>query len=426
MEHKSQSSIITVGNILSSLENEYEQINLDPLYQRDVVWDLHKSSNFIDSVVRGIVPNNLIFNREEDSSQTCIDGKQRITSLQRYKNNEISVCINGEDVYFNKLPDDVQNARIMTNKERNIFSGRPLSTIIYENLSYSDQNDIFQRLQNGVALTSGELTLSLVPNNAHIFGIVCDKYENKFKKFMTQTKRKCHHKFTSDLIYLTKNNLESLDKRKVDPFIRKLDNEKDKMQKLLKEIDDFYKFIFDDKLLNHPTIKSMKQNELMTIMYGTYKHLPECKKMDKSHLRKMLIDIIGKYKHNSLQDKKKSTFQQLYSVYLTTYDIYNSKGNDIEESSDDMYNNKIENESLEEYSEEYSEELSSDMNNKSVIQNFINTNIVVSKRKNKISKIYDKFIKTTDCNGSIEEFTKYLNETYNVIDEEYVNAKINK
>ncbi len=62
---------------------------------------LDSKSDFIDSVMRGIVPNNLIFNNDIDKEhEVCIDGKQRITSLIEFKQNKISVQIEEDIVYF--------------------------------------------------------------------------------------------------------------------------------------------------------------------------------------------------------------------------------------------------------------------------------------------------------------------------------------
>jgi hypothetical protein len=41
------------------------------------------------------------------------------------------------------------NVRIMTVKERNDFGDTTLSVSIYTNLTYSDQAEIFERIQNG-------------------------------------------------------------------------------------------------------------------------------------------------------------------------------------------------------------------------------------------------------------------------------------
>ncbi|KAH8981423.1 hypothetical protein EDB92DRAFT_2102872 [Lactarius akahatsu] len=76
-----------------SVRSLYEQIvdggiNLDPDYQRDVVWTETKQIGLIDSVIRNYYIPPLIFavSTSQDGSETriCIDGKQRLTSIQKF------------------------------------------------------------------------------------------------------------------------------------------------------------------------------------------------------------------------------------------------------------------------------------------------------------------------------------------------------
>ncbi|KIO02479.1 hypothetical protein M404DRAFT_9735 [Pisolithus tinctorius Marx 270] len=63
-------------------------IDLSPEYQRDVVWPDTKQIGLIDSILRNfyIPPVIFVTHQYEDGSETktCIDGKQRLTSIQRY------------------------------------------------------------------------------------------------------------------------------------------------------------------------------------------------------------------------------------------------------------------------------------------------------------------------------------------------------
>ncbi|KIO32185.1 hypothetical protein M407DRAFT_215001 [Tulasnella calospora MUT 4182] len=63
-------------------------IELEPEYQRDVVWPDSKQTKLIDSVLRNFYIPPIIFRVTEDQDgyerRICIDGKQRLTSLQRF------------------------------------------------------------------------------------------------------------------------------------------------------------------------------------------------------------------------------------------------------------------------------------------------------------------------------------------------------
>ena len=65
-----------------------DDIKLDPEYQRDVVWPDAKMIGLIDSVFRNFYVPPVIFSvvSHDDGSEKriCIDGKQRLTSIQRF------------------------------------------------------------------------------------------------------------------------------------------------------------------------------------------------------------------------------------------------------------------------------------------------------------------------------------------------------
>ena len=65
-----------------------ELLDLNPSYQRDVVWSNPESQLLIESVLRGIPLPSVIFSQgtAEDGSQTwqIVDGKQRLTALLRF------------------------------------------------------------------------------------------------------------------------------------------------------------------------------------------------------------------------------------------------------------------------------------------------------------------------------------------------------
>jgi len=139
-------------------ENKFD---LDAPYQRDIVWDSPKQSLFINSIMKGIVPSPLIFVSNEDNGiRTVIDGKQRITSIVRFKRNEIPVHMDSETLYYDTIPLDSsirKDARILNDRERNRFNNTNLNCVTYQDISYEDQLLIFNRIQHGVSISSADL-----------------------------------------------------------------------------------------------------------------------------------------------------------------------------------------------------------------------------------------------------------------------------
>jgi hypothetical protein len=60
------------------------QFDLNPSYQRDVVWSNKDSSTLIESILRGIPLPSVIFSQGKDRNYQIVDGKQRLTSILRF------------------------------------------------------------------------------------------------------------------------------------------------------------------------------------------------------------------------------------------------------------------------------------------------------------------------------------------------------
>ena len=70
------------------------KINYKPYYQRNYVWDDHKATYFIESILLGTeIPPLIFFNN--GSAIEVIDGRQRFETIKRFKENEFSLTRNG-------------------------------------------------------------------------------------------------------------------------------------------------------------------------------------------------------------------------------------------------------------------------------------------------------------------------------------------
>ncbi|KAF7358876.1 hypothetical protein MSAN_01227800 [Mycena sanguinolenta] len=173
-----------------STEALYKQIhngdiNLEPDYQREVVWPETKQIGIIDSILRNFYIPPVIFavNSFDDGSETrtCIDGKQRLTSIHRYgaflyrrtatideKYNSVSWKAwyiiphkdpeTGEKYWYRDNPDHRTRTakKLLPQKFRNMFDGKAVVCVEYQGLDDADEREIFQRVQLGVALTPAE------------------------------------------------------------------------------------------------------------------------------------------------------------------------------------------------------------------------------------------------------------------------------
>ncbi|KAI6015288.1 hypothetical protein F5J12DRAFT_970295 [Pisolithus orientalis] len=133
-------------------------IDLSPEYQRDT-----KQIGLIDSILRNfyIPPVIFVTHQYEDGSETktCIDGKQRLTSIQRFMDGEIPhKDPQTGDKYFFKRSSAPQGkgSMVLPEKYKRIFVNKQIVCIEYQDLPGSDEREIFQRVQLGMALTPAE------------------------------------------------------------------------------------------------------------------------------------------------------------------------------------------------------------------------------------------------------------------------------
>ncbi|KAF8808804.1 hypothetical protein BYT27DRAFT_7188278 [Phlegmacium glaucopus] len=160
----------------------YEQIhscdiNLEPEYQRDVVWPETKQIGIIDSVFRNFYIPPVIFavNTYEDGSETktCIDGKQRLTSIHKFMDGLIPrkhylqyssrsltcICLTGEKLWYKDVQTverSSRHRRLLPDEYRKTFANKQIVCVEYQDITDSDEREIFQRVQLGMALTPSE------------------------------------------------------------------------------------------------------------------------------------------------------------------------------------------------------------------------------------------------------------------------------
>ncbi|KAF9220669.1 hypothetical protein BS17DRAFT_786932 [Gyrodon lividus] len=140
-------------------------IDLEPEYQRDVVWPESKQIGLVDSILRNFYVPPVIFvtHQHEDGSETktAIDGKQRLTSIQRFMDGLIPHRdpLSGEK-YWYKSTAGSQSGRsprmLLPDKFRRLFANKQIVCIEYQDLPDSEEREIFQRVQLGMALTPAE------------------------------------------------------------------------------------------------------------------------------------------------------------------------------------------------------------------------------------------------------------------------------
>ena len=333
------------------------QINLNPPYQREVVWSDEKKEFFIDSILKNIVPTNLIFNiNQTENERICIDGKQRCTSIKEFIDNAWPVEINGEKFFFGpeeKIKKDIRQEyeryKIFSPSERSEFKYKKIPIVTYKNLKYEDQLEVFGRIQQGCPLTEGEkISCNFIDlKSFNQIRIYFDSFkDNDLIRKYTSFERKKHHKFLFDIMYYLDTGLKNNTKKNFNIFIKKLDGNIKKLNVVINKCTDSIKLVFTKHLLNHPDIQSIKIKKALLIIIIHYlceKYSNNEKKIndDSKLIRKTIIEFTKYTTKNKiivkLGEACLSNLQKIYNnIYENNFKILLDIESDNDSSEKDL------------------------------------------------------------------------------------------
>ncbi|KAI5123694.1 hypothetical protein M0805_001722 [Coniferiporia weirii] len=140
-------------------------IDLSPPYQRAVVWKQDKQVALIESIFRNFyIPPVLFFVRpdsEIDSElplRVCMDGKQRLSSIQAFFDGQIPYKdpVTKKKFYYTVPASQVNKRAAIPPKYKQIFDNKQITCVEFREIAPAIERDIFQRVQMGVTLTTAE------------------------------------------------------------------------------------------------------------------------------------------------------------------------------------------------------------------------------------------------------------------------------
>lgn len=164
---KLQRTATTISIASFHEQNQLEKYNFDPPYQRRSVWSEEKQSYFIDSILRNFPIPPIFLHRKIDTdtgrtSFDVIDGKQRLTAIARFINNDIPAA---NEYGLAEEPNALDGAYFRDLSSNDALSDFRAAFWKYElPVEYIDPSDlsliedVFDRLnRNGEPLTGQEL-----------------------------------------------------------------------------------------------------------------------------------------------------------------------------------------------------------------------------------------------------------------------------
>lgn len=334
--YNAKAEVQSISSLLHDLTDKHNNIDLDPPYQRNVIWNDEKKQYFIDSVMKGIIPQPIIFNICPDGKKICIDGKQRLTSLKMFYENKICWHSEDEKYYYDDNKGD-KSSNKLTVSLLNVFRNAQMQIIKYENLSYSEQRELFNRIQNGMSASTGELYIGCFPTekSCESFKKYCNGLKRDVKKFIKDN-RGDHYTLFLRLSFLMHNGIKSYSKKTIDNFIRDTLDDRDICDMLSDQLKKIIKNVFTDEIFNHDSVDSgIKNNVMIVILYFLYKKYKNNYNNVAEDSKKIRSAIIKICENNSfMKDIKSDTTEVVLKKIENKYASYYKKYVDFESESD--------------------------------------------------------------------------------------------
>jgi hypothetical protein len=276
-KYKNSLTVKSVLDIFNNVESKENTLNLEPKYQRGVVWNYNDKSAFIDSLHRNIVPTNIILNNNKNGTSECIDGKQRITSIIEFKKNIFPLILHSntenndeeEHVYFSEIAKNATyfhkknkqktiKYRVFTQEEKNNFNKINIPVVTYDQLDYCDRVDIFSRIQNGKKLTQGENMAACLSSDGicDLFNKYCALFEHYFKGCPKINTERYDHKYViSNVLYMIDTDTFGSKNKIVTALRRIKENNTKSFTRKMDQIDKILKICFSNKILKNSKLK---------------------------------------------------------------------------------------------------------------------------------------------------------------------------
>ncbi|MBA43061.1 MAG: hypothetical protein CMF62_03515 [Magnetococcales bacterium] len=280
-KYKSQIKTKDLETIVTEFSED--KIDLNPIYQRDVVWNVNKMKGFINSCYRGIIPTPIMIS-STDEKDICVDGKQRISTLIKFYNNDFSFKLDEDDkdeYFYSDIPEEFsekENYHILSDKNRKRIDKLCMNILEYDNLEYVDQVQIFYRIQQGVSLKAGEKIIAMFHEHklASHFSNKAKEYEKILVKYY-KPDRNDHILFLTNVMFMIHENKRiKANERQRRVFLKNLDSVKS-INKHFNKISSLIKTLFSDEVLGHDkfTSKNVFDNVRYALVYYVHTKHPD-------------------------------------------------------------------------------------------------------------------------------------------------------
>ena len=184
---------------INKLHKENDKFIINREYQRSEAWDKQKRQRLIESIFKNWSIGILFIKEHTDGSYEILDGQQRIETIRKFLNNELSTSLN-TDGFKDKKFEELEKYPDESSK----FLGFKIWFIPVQSDLDEELADLFLRLQEGQPLNTPE-KLNAIQTLIKKFVIEVSCH-NTFKKCKIDKYRFSHRHLAAQCVYFYKNS----------------------------------------------------------------------------------------------------------------------------------------------------------------------------------------------------------------------------
>lgn len=194
-----KASIVWSAKQISSMVKN-GKINFEHISQRSLVWERARKSNLIESLIlsypvpqvyaRRIVGKE---NKKGDSIYFILDGKQRLSTIKEFLNDEFALTKLEPVIYFDDELDrevtlDISNKKFseLPDGLKDLLNTVTFSIVYFDNLTKEEEKTLFRKLNNGKPLSTKSRTLASAKD---IEGLLDIGSHQLFQEMLTEKSR---------------------------------------------------------------------------------------------------------------------------------------------------------------------------------------------------------------------------------------------